>query len=108
MDGYAPLGDPLLGVPLRGVVGGSLTPPHSLWHAPRDIKLLALPWQLPYQNSVHLPVPESKKKRTAHLSQEPSSRGMEHTLPLAGGAAGGGVCCLEKKKDKRKMVNCPV
>lgn len=99
----APLGDPLLGVPLRGGGGGSLTtPPHSLWHASRDTKLLALPWQLPYQNSVHLPVPESQQTRTFQVSQGPSSRGREHTLPVDG-AAGGGVYCSKRKRESERQ-----
>lgn len=51
----------LLGVTLVvGASGVSLTtPPHFLWHSSREMKLLALPWQPPYQNSVHLWVPDS-------------------------------------------------
>lgn len=58
--GYALALGATLGDPLRGAGGDCLTtPPHSLWHASRDPKLLPLPWQLPYQNSVHLPMVES-------------------------------------------------
>lgn len=47
----------LLVVSLGDVDTGTLaTPPHSRWHASRDTKLLGLPWQPPYQNSVHLAV----------------------------------------------------
>lgn len=29
---------------------------HALWHSSRVMKLLLLPWQLPYQNCMHLEV----------------------------------------------------
>lgn len=29
---------------------------HTLWHSARDMKLLLLPWQLPYQKCTHLEV----------------------------------------------------
>lgn len=55
-------------------------------HASSEAKLLALPWQPPYQNRLHWPTEAMKYQRAAQSVQEPWALGSRHRTGYAEGA----------------------
>lgn len=60
-------------------------PRQALTHSSSEAKLLALPWQPPYQKRLHWPTEGTKYQRAAQSVQEPWALGSRHRTGYAEG-----------------------
>ena len=60
-------------------------PRQALTHSSSEAKLLALPWQPPYQKRLHWPTEATKYQRAAQSVQEPWALGSRHRTGYAEG-----------------------
>lgn len=65
--------------------GPCRVPPQLLMHSSSEGKLLALPWQPPYQKRLHRPTEAMKYQRAAQSVQEPWALGSRHRTGYAEG-----------------------
>lgn len=71
--------------PGLGWWGPRREPWQLLMHSSSEAKLLALPWQPPYQKRLHWPTEAMKYQRAAQSAQEPWALGSRHRTGYAEG-----------------------